>query len=450
MKNKIYISIIKLTFPIVIQTIINTLLSMVDVLMVGQLGESSITAVSLGNSWFFICSFIITGITSSGAIFMAQYYGSGDKNKFIDFFFITFFLAIVTALVMVLFSIVKSDFIMGVYSKDIVVIKKGSNYVKIIGGSFIIYTINNIFQVAYRSRGNMLVGAKASIIAVFSNIFLDYLLILGIVKWEIVGAAIATLISRIIEFFCLILLRESEFKALLEGMMRFKKINQIDLKEYIKCARWIIIGETIYSVGSSMYNIAYRYYGTNAQAALQILLSITSFCMVTAIGIGNASASILGNLLGKNQIKEAKQYSKYILKLTIILALCMGSVAILILPNILFLFNVNNSVKSTIIYMIYIYILVLPIRSVNLVMLSGILRSGGISKVIFEINIVSIWILGLPCAFLGAKIFEFPIYITYLFTSIEEIGKFVMCLYKYRSYEWTKNITNDIKIRVGK
>lgn len=194
--------IVLIGLPVMVQTLVNSLVNMLDVFMVGQLGEIAITASSLGNAWFFMYALLIGGVTAAGSVFIAQYWGAKQAEEIHKYMGIMFVGTGVLMLVFGLLSVFGSDFVIGLYSKDPEVIAYGSRYIRVIGYSYFLFPITNVFVTALKSTENTRIPMIGTLLSLFLNLLLNYMLIFGhfgMPALGVTGAAVATLIARIAE-----------------------------------------------------------------------------------------------------------------------------------------------------------------------------------------------------------------------------------------------------------
>ena len=438
--------ILVIGIPVIIQNLINSLVNMADVFMVGKLGEVAITSTSLGNSWFFLYVLLCGGITAAGSIFISQHWGNNEINKIHQYMGVMTIGVIILATVMGSCSIFFSNTIIRIYSKDPEVIKIGASYIRIIGYSYFFTALTNVFVATLRSTQRAFVPMIGTILSLICNLLINYCLIfghMGMPKLGVNGAAIATVIARIVEF--LFIVGYTYCKKLEIGVnpKRSFHIESQTVKQYFRYGLFIILGEVVYGIGNSIYNIAYKYTGTESQAALQIVNSIKSLAMVLSIGVGNSASVTIGKLLGQNQLEKAKRFCKKYLIFCPILAAVIAVILILFSPMILHMFNISQSSQTYAHKMLYILAFELPFRASNFTIIVGILRAGGDSTYCFKANLCGTWLFGLPMAFLGAVVLKAPVYIVYLMVTADEIGKFFICFPRTIKYKWIRNLTQN-------
>lgn len=432
--------------PVIIQNLINSLVNMTAVFMVGSLGEVAITSTSLGNSWFFVYILLCGGITAAGSIFISQHWGNKEIDKVHQYMGVMIIGVAILAAIMGTSSILFSDRIIRIYSNDPAVIKIGASYIRIIGYSYFFTALTNVFVATLRSTQIAFVPMIGTILSLLCNLLLNYCLIfgnMGMPRLGVNGAAIATVIARIIEFLFIVGYTYSKKLAIAVNPKRFFHIEYQTVKQYFRYGSFIILGEAIYGIGNSIYNIAYKYTGTESQAALQIVNSIKSMALVLSIGVGNSASVIIGNLLGQNQLEKAKRFCKKYLIFTPIVAAAVAVILVLFAPMILHMFQISQSSQSYAQKMLYILAFELPFRAINFTIIVGILRAGGDSTYCFKANFCGTWLFGLPMAFLGAVVLKAPVYIVFLMVTADEIGKFFICFPRTIKYKWMRNLTQN-------
>lgn len=430
--------------PIMIQTLVNSLVNMVDVFMVGQLGEVSITASSLGNSWFFMYALLIGGITAAGSIFIAQYWGAKETAEIHKYMGIMFVGTGMLMLIFGLLSICGSGFVIRLYSKDPAVIDCGSRYIRIIGFSYFLFPITNVFVTALKSTENARIPMVGTLLSLFCNLTLNYILIFGhfgVPKLGVTGAAIATLIARIIEFLFIAGYVFIRRPAIAAGFKAYFSFSKIQIVEYIRYGFFIILGECIYAVGTAVYNVAYKYTGTESQAALQIVNSLSNLAMVTAIGIGQSAGVVVGKQLGRNEIDKSKRFCNLYLLFSGFFSLLMALMVVLVEPLFVECFQIGTQAKEYVMKMTWVLALTLPFKGINFTIVTGILRSGGDSNYCFLANFIGTWVVGIPLAFLGAALLHLPVYYVYLLIGADEVSKFIICLPRALHYRWAHNLS---------
>jgi putative MATE family efflux protein len=443
-KRDFFRTVIRIGAPVVIQSVIGSFVNLLSVFMVGQLGEVAITAAAMGNQWFLLYSLLANGIMAAGSIFVAQYWGKKDTKSIHQYIGIMLIGVCILATVFTVFAVVMPHRIISFYSKDAKVIAEGSTYIRIIGISYLMCAISGTFATSLRSIGNTRVPMYATFAALFSNLVLSYVLIFGhfgAPALGVLGAAVSTVIARFIELLVVLSYYQWKKPPIYANITAYFRINIAVIRRYFRYGFFIILGEVTYAIGNNLYNVAYKYTGTEAQAALQITNTFSNLAMVYCGGVATAAAVILGYLLGNNRFEEAKLCCRRLLWMAFIMSSVVGAILALIAPVLLSFFQVGDNTYHYVRIMIYILCAGIPLRTIVFLIIVGVLRSGGDSTYCFFANLIGVWGIGIPLIFIGAVYLELPIYIVYLLALMEELGKFIICFPRVMKYKWIRNIT---------
>lgn len=430
--------------PVMVQTLVNSLVNMADVFMVGQLGEVAITASSLGNSWFFMYALLLGGVTAAGSIFIAQYWGAGQTDEIHKYMGIMFAGSGILMLLFGSLSVFGSDFVIRLYSKDPAVIACGSEYISVIGYSYFLFPITNVFVTALRSTENTRIPMIGTLLSLFLNLLLNYMLIFGhfgMPELGVTGAAAATLTARIAELLFITGYVFGRNNAIAATFRTYFSFRIKHLKEYIRYGFFVILGECIYAIGTSVYQAAYKYTGTEAQAALQIVNSLNNLAMVAAIGIGQSASVVIGKQLGRNELDKAKRFCNIYLLFSMLFSVMMAVLVVLVEPLYVSIFQIGDGAKEYVLKMVWVLAFTLPFRGVNFTIVTGILRSGGDSNYCFLANFTGTWLVGIPLAFLGAAVLRLPVHYVYLMIGADEVSKLILCLPRALRGCWIRNLS---------
>lgn len=436
-KKLLYIAI-----PITIQSIIQSSLSMIDQLMVGQLGETAINAVGFGTKLSFIFLLALAGITSSTSIYASQFWGGGDKKKIGSILGLTLSTASILALIIIILSIVFPHFIMGLFIKDTTVIALGADYMRIISLGLIPLVIVNSFAAVLRSCGDAKTPLITGFISVIMNTLLNYILIFGIGRvtgMGVKGAAIATSISRLVE--CILILYLFHRKKLLQlKIVDYFKFNKKLVSLFTITMLPLLINELLWAIGDSVFSAIYGRIGGIQAAAMISTFPIQGLSFGLMSGIGAASGIMIGNLLGEGKNDEAYLYGKKFIKLGIIFSVIIGIIVILFGKYYIALMKISPESKKYALKILDIFAIVLWIKVSNMIIAGGILRSGGNTKIILVLEIIGMWCIGVPAGIFASTYTNLPIQWIYFFISLEELFRMVVGLKLFSKRSWMSNM----------
>ncbi len=441
--NKAFFSrLLLLAFPIIIQEFMYSAVNMLDNIMIGRLGLYEITAVGLANQVFFLFILVMFGINSGSSIFMGQFWGNNDKSSVHK----TMGVCVVLGLIGTLFFFVMAFFfphkIMYLYSggnKEVDAL--GVSYLKIVSFAYFFCAISVAINTSLKSIGKTFYPMLTTLIALIANGVLNFVFIF-IFKWGVPGAAIATLISRILELTAQLIIINVKRLPIRGKLSSYFSADRKFLKEYFIITTPVIINEALWAVGNTLYTIIYKYTGTEGQGAVQIASTLQHLFMVLSMALGSATGIMLANLLGAGEREKAISYSRKSLAVGTAIGIAMGVFILLASPFVLSFFKVSDLVKGYARNIIYIMSFTILFRTLNFTTIVGILRSGGDTKFCLLIDVLSVWLVGVPFAYVGAKFFGLPVYFVYFLACCEEYVKLVFALVRTFKNKWARSVIN--------
>ena len=438
-----YNTLLKLAIPIVIQNLITSSINAVDTLMIGKLGEVEIAAVGIANQYFFLFNLLIIGITSGAGIFISQYWGQKDKENIHKTLGLSLISSTVFSILFTIVAMIIPEYIMLAFNKDPYVIKLGVDYLKIVSISYVFTAISLVYGVSSRCVEDTIGPMLVSIIALLTNASLNYIFIfghLGFSAMGVKGAAIATLIARVVETIALIL-----YIYLKKGILAAKFKNIMDIsKDFIakslKTIIPVVINDMCWAVAMIIYAIAYGYLGTQAMAAVQITTTIQNVFMVFTFGLANGASVMIGHQVGAGNIDISLEYTKRFIKLSTIVGIVIGILLAISSPLILSFFNISQEVYQSALRILYIIAITMVIKVIGIVNIVGILRGGGAVSYSLKVEALTMWLVGVPLVFFGSFILKLPVEWVVLLVSLEEVAKVIFTMKKLKGKEWIRQI----------
>ena len=445
----------KITIPIVLQNLLNNLVNLVDTMMIGKLGETSIAAVGLANKLFFVFALLMFGVGSGASVLASQYWGKGEPLNIKRVLRISLILGIGGSLLFAIPGFFFPELVMSIFTPLEGTISLGAKYLVIIVFSYPLTAVTMTYISILRSMNYVKLPVIITSISILVNVFFNYALIygkLGFPMLGVSGAALATLIARLVE--CLVLLflvyrhkagdgKLGDFVHLQYDKLKAKGepfLNKLFLKRYFSTAAPVIANEFIWGLGVTMYSLVYGRMGDAATAAITITNTVEQVSLVFFFGICHAAAVLLGNELGSNQLKKAEEHAKNYMVMMFILSVIGAIIVFIAKDPVVALFEVSDQVLDYVKLCITVFALYMPIRMLNTLIIVTILRSGGDTKASLILDMTSVWLIGIPMAVLGGLVLELPIYIVYAMILIEEVYKLILSYIRYRQKKWLKNI----------
>lgn len=456
MQNKSYNSrtfyslMLSLAVPIALQQLISISLNTIDTLMIGSLGEAAIAAVGICNRVFFFFVLITFGIYSGMSIFTAQYWGNNDSINVKKMMGMQMFLGVCVSLVFILIISCFPGQIMSWFIKDSAVIALGKSYFRIVVLSYIFMACSFSVSFAFRSLGIVKVPLFINVLSVLINAFLNWVLIFGHLSIEpmgVSGAALATLIARIAEFFMYYWYlfkynnKPVAFKIGDLFLWNFKM-----MKDKLKIAFPVVINETLWSLGMTVIYIAYGKLGADSVAAVQISYSVNGIFEALFFGLGNACAVMLGNEIGRGNYELAKKYSNKFIFIMVLMGAILGLCLIMLRNPIISIFNIEAQTIKLLNYNLIVLGLAMPFSMCSYLFAIGILRSGGDTKFCMYLEMASIWLYVVPVAFIASLAFNLPTYLIIALINIEHLIKLALLIPRYKSGKWINNLVKEDRL----
>lgn len=432
-------SLCKIAVPVTLQSMLQASFSIVDQIMIGQLGETNISAVGLGSNFSLIFSVVIGAVGAVAGILIAQFMGAEDKKEAWCSFDVSLICGI---MISALFLLAAGAFplqILGLYTEDMSIINTGAVYFRIVAFSYIPMAVSNILSAWLRCREHATIPFLASFGAVAVNTGLNYLLIFGkfgFPRMEIKGAAIATLISQLFNLVFIVIgfvvcNRRDGDKPVLS--LRFKKIT---IRDYLVMIMPILVSEFLWSLGQNVESAVYGHLGTSNLAAYTLTGPIQGLIVGALSGLSAAAGVMVGKRLGRKEYGEAYAESKKIMYVGLAGSVVVASLLILLAGVYTGLYRVDDSVKELGKILLIVFALYAPVKVENMILSGGIIRSGGNTKIIMVIDIVGTWCIGIPLCLLAAYVFRWGIIGVYALLTTEEIFRLAVALVIFRKRKW--------------
>ncbi|MGL5314318.1 MAG: MATE family efflux transporter [Peptostreptococcaceae bacterium] len=446
--KRFYKILISLCIPIIIQQLISTSVNVIDTMMISSLGEASVASIGVANQFFFLFSMALSGITGGAGVFISQFFGKNDVSNIRKVTGFSVILAIILSLLFFIPALVIPTSIINIFSYDPEVVKLCTEYFSIVVFCYPLIAISSVFSMGSRGVRNPKLGMICSAIALGTNIVLNYGLIfgnLGLPALGVKGAALATLIARVIE---LVLILGYVYYVKKDYILKFgiKDLKLIDssfIKVFTSKSLPIFLNDTTWAIGTVLYSVAYSKAGTSAIAASQIATSTGNFFIMTAVCIAIGASIMLGNELGADHIDRAIIYAKKFSIIIFIAGLIFGGLLILNIPMLLNIFSVSDHLVGDMTKIFTIMGALMALKSFNVLIVIGVLRSGGDTKYALGLELGCMWLVSLPLTFIAAMNGA-PIYILVLLTYSEEVVKFIFGVPRALSKKWAANLVKEM------
>ena len=434
-----------LVIPIIIQNIINTAVNAADIIMLGYVSQTALSASALANQPFNIVGFIYYGVSSGMAIMATQYWGRKDCRTIERVLGIALRIALGFAILFFIAAFFFPRFVMRIYTSETDVINAGVSYMRIISVTMLFSAVTQMYLNVQRCIERVKLSTFVMTSSLLINVVLNACFIFGLgpfPKLGLIGVAVATLIARFFELCCCIIdsLRNKLVKIRISYI--FER-NKLLFRDFTKYAVPALMNDVVASFGFSMYSVIMGHLGSDIVAANSVAVVARQFGSVFAFGIAHGCAIIIGKTLGENKLELGRQYAKKSLQLAAIFGALGGVVMILMRPVIVNISQLDGQAADYLRTMVLIQSYYVIGMAINITFFSGIFRSGGDARFGFWVDAITLWCWMIPMGFLLAFVLKLaPIWV-YFFLMLDEFFKMGPCYLHYRKGKWVRNITRD-------
>ncbi len=436
---------VMIALPVAMQGMLNTVVNLVDNLMIGSLGSTAIASVGLANKVFFVFTLLVFGVNSGSGILAAQYWGNKDVKNIRRVLGAALTLAVTAAVVFMIPAFLMPEMMMRIFTTSQASIEMGAAYLAVAAFSYPCTALTNTYVAMLRAVNRVKEPVVISCIAILTNICFNYIFIFGkfgAPAMGVVGAALATLIARVTEvilILCVVYLGKTPLACRLKELFGWSREFLI---KFFVTALPVIINEFVWGLGTTVYSMAYGRMGDDAVAAITIATTIQDIVVVLFQGLSAATAVILGNEMGAGKLKRAEGYARnfFILQFMVTMATALFCVGMRWSFISLYQPGISDEVAASVSRCIIVFGLFMPFKMFNYVNVVGVLRSGGDTAMCLFIDTSGVWFIGIPLAFIGGLVLKKPIHIVYAMVMLEEVYKAVIGYARYRKKKWLRNL----------
>ena len=440
-KRSLRKEIVRLALPIALQQFMTALVGACDAIMLGKLSQDAMSAVSLATQVTFVFNLFMFAFMAGENMFVAQYYGKGDYTGISQVFSLVTKICGCIAVVFLAGTLFFSEQLMRILTNEETLIVLGSEYLRVIGISYVFSGIAQTFLAIMKNCGAVNMSTLINGVMVILNIALNAVFIFGLSgfpKMGIKGAALATVLATVVQFlwsvgYVLCRIRAVKFSLRSCEKKLFGRFWQKTVP--------LLINNLAWGIGFSMYSVIMGHLGTDAVAANGIANISKNLVVCFCLGLGNAGSIIVGNRLGADRLQEAKEVGETLTKTAIIAGIVSGLVLIALSPFITKMVDLTPTARGYLQKMLLICSYYIAGKSVNCMTIGGIFAAGGDSKFGMLCDSVTLWCIIVPLGCICAFILKLPVMVVYFVLNLDEIIKLPVVYKHYKKYKWIKNLT---------
>ena len=440
-EKSFYKLILSIAVPVVLQNMITIGVNIMDTLMLGNYGEVQLSASSLANEFINIYHIMCMGMSMGAAVLTAQYYGAGNNPSLKKIVTIVLRMGLVIAAAFTVVTLLFPEELMRLYTPDEAVIEKGVLYFRISAVTYVLLGVSLILTNILRTVHQVRFPLVLSIVTFFVNVFFNWVFIygrLGAPEMQIEGAALGTVIARLVECGSLVtyfFVFDKRIGYRIKDL--FMKCGD-HVRVYITYAIPVMVSDTLLALGNSAVSIIMGHIGASFVAANSIILQTVRLSTVFNQGLSSASSVITGNTLGKGERDKAYHQGVTFLCLSILIGLAAAVIILLISPLLVESFNITQETKDIAYQLMASVSVMMVFQTVQSVLTKGVLRGGGDTRFLMLADILFLWLASIPLGYLCGLVWHLSPFWIYAALKIDWVIKSVWCIFRLRSKKWIR------------
>ncbi len=444
-EKSFYKTLVSLSLPIVLQNVITFLVGLADNIMVSRLGETAVSGVYVANQITTLLQLLVTGLGAALTVLSAQYWGIGDKKSVKYVIAIALRASMYVSVVLWATVFFFPEAVLSVFTDEAEVITEGARYIRILSFTYVPFCITNVLIAAMRCVETVKIGTKVAFCALFVNVFLNWVLIFGhfgLPALGVVGAATATLISRLVELSVMIVYVFKVDKKLKFKVRELFKMNTKYVKQFLQYGLPVILGDLLWGVNLVTQAVIVGHLGTVSIAAVSIANNIFSIVSVGLYGVRDGSAIIIGKAVGTGDNDRVKLYAKTLQVVYVLLGV-MTSILITLTKIVIPLLYSEMDAETIIMAKELITVLSVTVlgTAYQMASLTGIVRAGGETRFVLINDLIFVWLVVIPSAAIAAFVFSAPTWVVFACLKCDQIIKCAVAAIKVNRFNWIKNLT---------
>lgn len=444
-KDKIfYRSFFSMTAVIALQNLITFSVNLADNIMIGGYNQDALSGVAMVNQIQFLLQMMITGIGNGITVLSSQYWGKKQIEPIRRITSIGMVLGLAASLLMTVVVFFYPNQTLSLLTNEQTVIAQGSKYLVIICFSYVIFAVTNVLLSSLRSVETVRIGFVVTLTALVVNIVLNYGLIYGhwgLPELGVQGAAIATLVSRIVEFLIVVLYVLIFDKKIQWNPRDMFHLDRVLFGDYIRVGLPLILSSSIWGIATSVQTAILGRMGEDTIAANSIATTIFQVISVVSYGSASSSSVIIGKAVGAGDIPKVKQYAKTLQIIYLFIGLLTSGVLWACKDFILSFYSITPKTRSLTVEFIAVLCFTVIGTSYQVACLTGIVTGGGDTKFILINDLIHQWLIVIPSAFLSAFVIHAPLWVTFACLKSDQVLKCFVAVIKVNRYRWIRILT---------
>lgn len=439
-----YKGVLTLGLPIAAQNLLSSSAGLIDTIMVGQLGEVSLSAVGMAGQWSFFMFLFYFGFSSGSSVFFSQYWGVKDLPRIRHTYTLGFLNVFVIAVLFTTIGYIFPETVLRVFTNDEAVVAEGVKYLRIAVFGYVAQCVNTYGCTLLRSTEEVKLPMVANLVSVAVNTFFNWVLIygkLGAPAMGVEGAALATVLSAWVCAAIVLIVSYWRKNLLAIPLKTFLRIKLSTVKRFYPVVLPVVFNESLWAMATMCLNMVYGRLGTGNYSAMTVKNTIENLAFTFFIGLSNACSVMVGKSIGAGEYKKGFTDARRFGVVSPALAVVLGLILVALRVPLTNLFTLSDAVKTTAQTLIIVNACIYPIRMFNHMNIVGTFRAGGDTRASLIMDAGSVWCLSVPLVALAGLVWQLPFVFVFMMTAVEEIVKFSIGMWYLNSGKWIKPVT---------
>ena len=441
-----YKALFSMMIIVTLQNLVAYSVNMADNIMLGRFSQEALSGAATVNQIFFIVQQFARSFGNALVALSAQYWGEHRVKPIRTITGITLKVGCAVGIVLVAVCIIIPGPLLRIFTSSEAIVNEGKSYLAIIVWTFLLFIISQILMAALRAVGTVNISFYISIVSLIINVGINYVLIFGkfgFPKMGIVGAAIGTLIARIVELAIVILymaFKDKKLELFKGGML---ERNKLLWKDYGKIYIPIMCASVLWGFSVPLQTAVLGHLSTDAIAANSVATTFYQYLKVVVMAVSSTSAVIIGQTIGEGNPEKVKAAGRSLSVIDIAIGVIMAALLVALKNPLLSLYTLNDNAMTMAGNLILIMAVVMVGMSYQMPVSFGIIQGGGDAKFTMKMNLISTWLIVVPLTFMAAFWWKLPVEWVVVVVQSDQIFKCLPTFIKFRKYNWFKKLTRE-------
>lgn len=439
-----YRKVAALVLPIALQNLINVGISSIDVIMLGKVGEKVLSGASLGSQIQFVMSLFLFGVTSGASVLMAQYWGKRELRAIETVFGIAVKWAVAVSICFTAAALIVPGLLMSLFTNDPEVRVQGIIYLRIVGLSYLFNALTMVYLNSMRNMERVLIASVVYLTSMCTNIVVNALLIFGIGPFPVMGiagAAIGTVISRVVEFL-IVIFYDRRINEVFHFHMEFLRRKDPALsQDFRKMSLPVVANELMWGLGMSTMAAIMGHMGSAATAANSVAQVGRNLATVVAFGVASAASIMIGKSIGEGRQEQARKNGRRFAVLSVVAGILGGLLILAVRPVVIDALELTDDARKILSVMLIIMSYYVVAQAYNTTLVVGIFRGGGDTRFGFFFDVIFMWGIAILGGAVASFVMDASVFVVIFILLSDEIMKVPVATWRYCTYKWLNDVT---------